>query len=81
MRFGSTLAEGPKLDRAVVLALALAELAVRGGERVGLVGLTRPVASRDVIDRFAEVLAVAEVVAGGCRCRPPRRSRRAPDWC
>ena len=60
MRFGSDLAQGSKLDRAVVLALALSELAVSGGERVGLVGLTRPVASRDVIERFAEVLAVAE---------------------
>ena len=60
MRFGSKLAEGSKLDRAIVLALALAELAVRGGERVGLVGLSRPVASRDVVERFAEILAAAE---------------------
>jgi len=60
MRFGSTLAEGSKLDRAIVLALALAELAVRGGERVGLLGLSRPVASRGVIERFAEILAAAE---------------------
>ena len=60
MRFGSTLAKSTKLDRAVVLALALAELAVRGGERVGLVGLTRPIASRDVVERFAEILAAAE---------------------
>ena len=34
-----------KIDRAIVLALALADLAVRGGERVGLIGLTR--ADRD----------------------------------
>jgi uncharacterized protein (DUF58 family) len=60
MRFGSSLAEGTKLDRAFVIALALADLAVRGGERVGLIGLTRPIAARGVIDRFAEVLATAE---------------------
>jgi len=60
MRFGSTLAEGSKLDRAIVLALALADLAARGGERVGLLGLSRPVATRGVIERFAEILAAAE---------------------
>lgn len=60
MRFGSSLAEGSKLDRAIVLALALADLAVRGGERVGLLGLSRPIAARGVIERFAEILAAAE---------------------
>jgi uncharacterized protein (DUF58 family) len=59
MDFGSTLAEASKLDRAVVLTLALAELAVGGGERVGLIGLSRPIASRDIIDRFAEILGAA----------------------
>ena len=60
MRFGSALAEGSKLDRAIVLALALADVAVRGGERVGLLGLSRPIAHRSVIDRFAEILLAAE---------------------
>lgn len=60
MRFGSELAEVSKLDRAIVLALALADLAVRGGERVGMLGLARPIASRGVIERFAEVIANAE---------------------
>lgn len=59
MNFRSDMASQSKLDRAAVLVLALADLAVRGGERVGLVGLTRPLAARDVIDRFAEVLAHA----------------------
>ncbi len=60
MRFGSWLAPCEKLERAFVLALALADLAVRGGERVGLLGVTRPLATRGVIDRFAEALAAAE---------------------
>ena len=30
---------------------------VRGGERVGLIGLTRPLATRGVIERFAEAIA------------------------
>ena len=56
MNFRSDLATQTKRDRAAVLILALADLAVRGGERVGLLGLSRPIAARDVIDRFAEIL-------------------------
>jgi uncharacterized protein (DUF58 family) len=59
MNFRSDLAPASKIDRAAVLTLALADLAVGGGERVGLLGLTRPIAARDVIDRFAEVLSHA----------------------
>ena len=57
MNFRSDLAPTAKVDRAAVLTLALADLAVRGGERVGLIGLSRAIAARDVIDRFAEILA------------------------
>ena len=57
MAYASSLAMQSKLDRAIVLGLAAADLLVRGGERVGLAGLTRPVASRNVIERFAEALA------------------------
>jgi len=56
MAFMSTLAAQPKLDRALVLGFAAADLLVRGGERVGLMGLTRPLATRAIIERFAEVL-------------------------
>src|ERR1700678_3794310 len=35
MAFSSSLAEETKLDRALVMALALAEILVEGGERVG----------------------------------------------
>lgn len=59
MDYRSDLAPVPKRDRAVVLLLALADLAARGGERVGLLGLSRPVAARDVAERLAESLAVA----------------------
>lgn len=60
MAFQSGLAPQSKGDRALVLGLAAADLLVRGGERVGLIGLTRAMATRGVIDRFAEVLALAE---------------------
>lgn len=60
MHFVSRLALQSKSDRALVLGLATADLLVRGGERVGLLGLTRPLAVRDIIERFAEALMVQE---------------------
>ena len=58
MGFVSDLAREPKVDRALALGLAAADLLVRGGERVGLLGLSRTFASRDIVDRLGEVLAV-----------------------
>jgi uncharacterized protein (DUF58 family) len=60
MDFASLSAE-TKLDRALVLAFALGELLVRGGERVGIPGVMRPTANRAVIERMAE----AVIHAGG----------------
>lgn len=60
MAFRSSLSEVSKLERAVVLGLAVADLLVRGGERVGLLGLTRPTASRLAIEKLAEALVHAE---------------------
>lgn len=60
MAVRSDLATQSKRDRAVLMALALAEMLVRMGERVGLLGLTRPIASRFVLDRFAEALILAD---------------------
>ncbi|MFD2739631.1 DUF58 domain-containing protein [Sulfitobacter aestuarii] len=42
MRFASDHALAPKIDRARLLALALAVLLIRGGERVGLTGTALP---------------------------------------
>ncbi len=55
MRFRSPLAKVSKESRAVVLALALAELLARGGERVGLFG-GQPFIGRAAARRLAEVL-------------------------
>lgn len=60
MRFSSRLALQPKIDRALVLGLAAADLLMRGGERVGLLGLMRPIAVRNIIERFAETLMQEE---------------------
>ncbi len=57
MAYVSDLAMQPKIDRALVLALALADCLVRGGERVGIPGLTRAFAARDIVERLAERMA------------------------
>ena len=71
MAFASDLAHGSKVERAIVLGLAAADLLVRGGERVGLIGLTRPVATRGVIERFAEAIALDERLSGPGAPLPP----------
>lgn len=59
MQFRSNLSQTSKLERAVVLGLALGDLLVRGGERVGLLGLSTPTASRNAIEKLAESLSHA----------------------
>lgn len=60
MAFRSSLALQAKADRALVLGLASADLLVRGGERVGLLAVTRPLASRDIVERLAEALLLRD---------------------
>jgi uncharacterized protein (DUF58 family) len=56
MLFASPLVWEAKLDRALVIAFALAEVLIDGGERIGIPGLLRPTASRNVIDRMAQAI-------------------------
>ena len=56
MAFASALALEPKLDRALIVGFALAEVLVEGGERVGIPGLMRPSATRNIIERMAEAI-------------------------
>ena len=56
MAFSSPLSKDSKLERALVVAFALAEVLVQGGERVGVPGLLRPTASRNVIEKMAEAI-------------------------
>lgn len=60
MNFRSHLATTTKRDRALLLMLAAAELLVRGGERVALLGLTPPTASRKATTRMAEAILAHE---------------------
>ncbi len=54
MDFTSALSEWSKLDRALVVSFALAEILVQGGERVGIPELMRPTANQNVIETMAQ---------------------------
>jgi uncharacterized protein (DUF58 family) len=56
MAFASALTTDSKLERGLVVSFALAEVLVQGGERVGLPGLSRPTASRNVIEKMAQAI-------------------------
>ncbi|MFZ1468567.1 MAG: DUF58 domain-containing protein [Paracoccaceae bacterium] len=63
MTFSGAKGRETKGDRARLLALALAVLLLRGGERVGLAGLAQPRAGRAQIVRLATRLAEADTSA------------------
>ena len=56
MSFRSPLAQESKLDRALVVTFALAEILVQAGERVGVPNLMRPTGSRNVLDKLADAI-------------------------
>src|ERR687894_899935 len=56
MAYSSDLAHASKIERALVLGLALADTFVEGGERVGLLGLMPARASRQIAEKVAEAL-------------------------
>jgi uncharacterized protein (DUF58 family) len=68
MRFRSNAVAVSKESRALVLALALAELLSRSGERIGWPGLTDPFTARNGAERLASHIAHASDL--------PAR----PDW-
>jgi uncharacterized protein (DUF58 family) len=71
MAFQSHLSTTPKRDRALVLMLAAAELLVRAGERIALLGLTPPMTSRKATSRIAETLAAHQNDAAVQTSLPP----------
>lgn len=60
MLFKSNVATVAKQSRALVLAFAMAELLARSGERVGWLGLTKPILSRNAAEKLAEALILAD---------------------
>ena len=78
MAFMSSLAATSKIDRAIVLGLAAADLLVRGGERVGVLDLTRPMASRSIIERLGQALIEEERRPGYAARELPAASALEP---
>src|ERR1700692_2902848 len=56
MNFASPLVRETKLFRTLVAAMALAQVLVEAGERVGIPGLMRPTGSRNIIERMAQAI-------------------------
>jgi uncharacterized protein (DUF58 family) len=56
MAFASKTARDSKLERALIVTFALAELLVAGGERVGIPGLMNPTSSNNVVDKMAQAM-------------------------
>lgn len=56
MEFHSDLTEWSKLDRALVVTFALAEVLVQGGERVGIPDVIRPTSNRNIIEKMAQAI-------------------------
>ena len=60
MDFCSHHASTSKMDRAIVLGLALTDMLARGGERIGVPGLMEPRVGRDTAERMAASLIRAK---------------------
>jgi uncharacterized protein (DUF58 family) len=73
MAFKSDLSNVQKSDRALVLMFAAAEMLVRGGERVAMMGLTQPSASRKTTTRIAEMLSANLRQSGLTKSEPPQQ--------
>ncbi len=72
MDFRSHLSPTTKRDRAIVMMLAAAELLVRGGERVAVLGLTNPTASRKATTRIAEAILAHQGTSTLAATQPPK---------
>ncbi len=59
MDYRSYLSQSTKQERAIVIGLAAADMLVRGGERVGLLGATPATSSRRIIERLADALVMS----------------------
>ena len=78
MGYVSSLALQPKIDRGLVLGLALSDLLVRGGERVGVLGLTRAFATRDIVERLSERMIEEATCPGHVAAELPPEDPLAP---
>lgn len=81
MAFRSHLAVDTKRDRALVLAFALGELALAGGERIGLIGGSAPSAGRKTVQKIALSIAQQEKDGKDFSSLPPRATLRRFSEC
>lgn len=81
MVFRSHLATDAKRDRAVVLAFAIGELALQGGERIGLLGGGAPSSARHTVQNMAVSLARQEKEGAEFPSLPPRSRLRRFTEC
>jgi uncharacterized protein (DUF58 family) len=72
MGFVSDLAQASKIERALILGLALGDAFVEGGERVGMLGLMPPRATRQIAEKMAEAIVADR--GGLTQDLPPRAS-------
>ncbi len=72
MVFRSDLATETKRDRALILAFAVGELLIDGGERVGLLGGDAPSAGRKTISKIALAIARSQQEKREFASLPPR---------
>jgi uncharacterized protein (DUF58 family) len=56
MGYASELAQVPKIERAIVLGFALADCFVEAGEKVGMLGLMPPRATRRIAETMAQTM-------------------------
>jgi uncharacterized protein (DUF58 family) len=72
MVFRSQLATDAKRDRALILAFAIGELLIDGGERIGLLGGEAPSAGRKTISKIALAIARSQQERADLPSLPPR---------
>lgn len=81
MNFRSHLAPDTKRDRALILNFAIGELALLGGERIGLMGGEGPSTGRNTVQKMALALAKQEREQGEFSGLPPRAILRRFTEC
>jgi uncharacterized protein (DUF58 family) len=81
MAYHSHLSDTPKRDRALVLAFAIGELALAGGERLGLLGGDPPSSGRKTVQNIALHLARQEQEGESFASLPPSIPMRRYSEC
>ena len=71
MDFRSHLSGTTKGDRALVLLLAMGELLIGGGERIGMLGALPPTGSRNAVEKLAQAVLRTKPTPAAAESLPP----------